>query len=50
MGSGVFGWLALALQGVCYMFGYCLVDCVGLFRWDVLGDLWIIADVIFDEF
>ena len=50
LGGGVFGRLALALHGICYMFGDRLVDCVGLLRWDVLGDLWIVADVVFNEF
>lgn len=45
---GVFDWLAL--QSICYMFGDRLVDGIGLFRRDVLGDLWIVADVVFNEF
>ena len=47
LGGGVFGWLALILHGICYMFGDRLVDSIGLFRRDVLGDLRIVADVVF---
>lgn len=47
LGSGAFGWLAL--QGICYMFGDRLVNCIGLFRWNVLGDIWVIADMVFDQ-
>jgi hypothetical protein len=32
------------------MFGYCLVNGIGLFRRDMLGDLGIVADMVFDEF
>jgi len=42
------GWLAL--QGIRYMFCDRLMDGIGLFRRDVLGDLRIVADMVFDEF
>ena len=47
LGGGAFG--RLALQGICYMFCDRLVNCIGLFRWNVLGDGWVIADMVFDQ-